>query len=423
MKKETIAIRGNYKPENGEATTIPLRISTTYAYSSSDELNKLFSLEAAGHIYSRISNPTVSLLEEKIALLEGGVGCLATSSGHAAMANVVFNLCQAGDHIISSNKIYGGVYNLLNYTLPKYGITTTFVDPDTNLEELKKSVKENTKLIFTEVLSNPGLHLTDVSKFKKLAEYANVPYAVDNTMLTPILYKPFDDGADIVIHSGTKYFDGHGSTVCGFIIDSGKFNYQDNPKFKEFYEGDPSYHGVKYTESFGPLAFLIKARTQLTRDFGNYLSPFSAYTINQNLETLSLRIKQMSDNAHKLALYLEGHDLVEWVKYPLLKTNEQYEEVSSKLEYGSSIVAFNIKGSKEQAKKFADSLELCHIMAHFGDTRTGVIHPASTTHSQLSKEDLEVAGISETFIRVTVGLEHVDDIIADFTQALKQCQS
>lgn len=422
MKKETIAVRGAFKPESGQATTIPLHQSTTYAYDTSEDLAKLFSLQAAGHIYSRISNPTVSYLEEKLALLEGGVGCLAASSGHAATVNTIFNLCKQGDHIVSSAKIYGGVYNLLSFTLPKYGITTTFIDPEASYEEILECVKDNTKLIFTEVLANPDLTITDVSKFAKVANKANIPYVVDNTLLTPALYKPFEDGAHIVIHSGTKYFDGHGSSLAGFIIDSGQYDFS-NGKFPDFVEGDPSYHGVSYTESFGNLGFLIKARTQYTRDFGNYLAPFSAYIINQNLETLPLRMNQVSKNALKLAEFLESSNEVDTVKYPLLKSNPQYKLAVKMFPDGASgVVSFEIKGDKAKAEKFTDSLELVNIMAHFGDVRTGIIHPASTTHSQLSTESLKAAGISENFIRVTVGLENIDDIIDDFKQAFKKCQ-
>ena len=421
MKKETIAVRGNFKPDNGQYTTIPVHQNTTYAYDTSKDLADLFSLQAAGHIYSRISNPTVSYLEEKVAFLEGGVGCLAASSGHAATVNTIFNLCKQGDHIVSSAKIYGGVYNLLSFTLPKYGITTTFIDPEASYEEILDVVQDNTKIIFSEVLANPDLTLTDVSKFAKVANKANIPYVVDNTLLTPALYRPFEDGAHIVIHSGTKYFDGHGSSLAGFIIDSGQYDFG-NGKFPDLLEGDPSYHGVSYTKAFGNLGFLIKARTQYTRDFGNYLAPFSAYIINQNLETLPLRMKQTSDNALKLAKFLESSDQVEKVYYPLLESNKQYDLAKKILKDGASgVVSFEIKGDREQAEKFTDSLNLVNIMAHFGDVRTGIIHPASTTHSQLSSESLKAAGISDNFIRVTVGLENIEDIIDDFKQAFQKC--
>ncbi|MFV0503370.1 MAG: O-acetylhomoserine aminocarboxypropyltransferase/cysteine synthase family protein [Lachnospirales bacterium] len=417
MRNETICVRGTYKPKDGEPAILPINQSTTYVYEDGDYLADLFSLKEVGHIYSRITNPTVAELEGKVNMLEGGVGALSAATGHAAMINAVLNLCQQGDHIVSSNSIYGGVFNILSHTLPKFGITTTFVDQEASEDEIKKAFKENTKLLFAETVSNPTVRVLDMKKFSKIAKDMDVPFVVDNTLLTAYLYKPFEHGADISVYSGSKYYDGHGSSLAGFVVDSGKYNY-DNGKFPALVEPDLSYHGLSYVKDLGEAAYITKARVQFTRDFGNLLNPFNAFLIHMNMETLHLRMERHSENALKLAKFLETHPKVEKVNYCLLESSVDYNRAKELGITGAGgILSFNIKG-ENVAKKFTSSLELATLFTHLGDLRTSIIHPASTTHSQLSKEDLIKGGVDESLLRVSVGLENIDDIIDDFKKAL-----
>ncbi len=414
---ETNCVRGVYKPNSGEPAILPINQSTTYNYDSGDDLAELFALKKVGHIYSRISNPTVSALEGKVALLEGGVGCLAAATGHAAILNVFLNLCNSGDHIVSSGHIYGGIFNLLANTLPKYGITTTFINQDDDEETILSSFQDNTKLLFGEILSNPGVKLLDVKKFVSIAKKADVPFILDNTLLSPVLFRPIKLGVDIVVHSGSKYMDGHGTSLAGFIVDSGKYNF-DNGKFLDFVKPDISYNGLVYSD-LKENAFLTKARVQLTRDFGNYLNPFNAFLINMNLETLHIRMDRHSENALKLAKFLETNKNVEKVNYALLDSSPDKKLANElNLKGCGGILSFNIKGDKQKAKDFTASLKLSSLMTHLGDLRTSVIHPATTTHSQLNDEQLKNAGVESNLIRVSVGLENIDDIIEDFKNAL-----
>ena len=418
-KLETICVQGTYRPKDGEPRILPINQSTAYLHQSSDDLAELFSLEREGHIYSRISNPTVAELEGKINLLEGGVGCLAASSGHAAMVNVIFSLCEAGDHIVASSKIYGGVFNLLSKTMASYGITTTFVDADSKKEEILDACMENTKFIFAESISNPDMTILDMDEFSAAAKAADVPLVIDNTLLTPFNFRPLEHGANIVIHSGSKYFDGHGVAMAGFIIDGGNYDYA-NGKFKRLSEPDPSYHNIVYTDTFKEAAFITRARTCFTRDFGNYLTPFNAFIIHMNLETLHVRMERHNSNALALAKFLRENEYVEGVNYPALEGSAGHDKFIKYMDKGiSGVLSFMVKGGREEAKAFTAKLNLATIVTHLGDLRTMVLHPASTTHSQLSDEELKNAGVLPNLIRVSVGLENIEDIIEDFTQALK----
>jgi len=420
MKKiETICVQGTYKPKDGEPRVLPISQSTAYLHESSEDLAMLFSLEKPGHIYSRISNPTVAEVEGKINLLEGGVGCLAASSGHAAMINVVFSLCEAGDHIVSSSKIYGGVFNLLSKTLASYGITTSFVKPNSTKEEIISACKPNTKFIFGESISNPDMTILDFDEFTSAAKEVDVPLVIDNTLLTPYNFRPFEHGANIIIHSGSKYMDGHGVAMAGFIIDGGNYNYA-NGKFKRLSEPDPSYNNIVYTDTFKEAPFITRARTCFTRDFGNYLSPFNAFLIHMNLETLHLRMERHNDNAFKLATFLNENKNVEKIFYPAVNHTDGHEEYLKYMDKGiSGVMAFLVKGGRDEAKAFTSKLKLATIVTHLGDLRTIVLHPASTTHSQLSDEELKNAGVLPNLIRVSVGIENIEDIIDDFKQALE----
>ncbi len=419
-KIETNCVRGVYKPMSGDPAILPINQSTTYNYESGDDLADLFALKKEGHIYSRISNPTVSAVEGKVALLEGGVGCLAASTGHAGILNTFLNLCKSGDHIVSSSNIYGGIYNLLVNTLPKYGITTTFINQDDDQDTILQSFQDNTKLLFCEILSNPTVKLLDVKKFVSIAKKATVPFVLDNTLLSPALFRPIDFGVDIVVHSGSKYMDGHGTSLAGFVVDSGKFDYSCG-KYDDFVTPDKSYNGLVYTD-LKENAFLTKARIQFTRDFGNYLSPFNAFLINMNLETLHIRMDRHSENALALAKFLETNHNVEKVNYSMLDSSPDKNLAKDLgLKGAGGILSFYIKGDKQRAKDFTASLKLTSLMTHLGDLRTSVIHPATTTHSQLNDEQLKSAGVEYNLIRVSVGLENIDDIIEDFKNALNEC--
>ena len=420
MKIETKCLHEGYKPKNGEPVALPIYQSTTYRYDSTEEIGKLFDLTSDGHMYSRISNPTVGFVEEKIAALEGGVGALCTTSGQAASLISVLNILSAGDHIVSAATIYGGTINLFAVTLKKFGIECTFVDADASEEEIQKAFKSNTKAVFGETIANPAIAIFDIEKFANIAHKNNVPLIVDNTFATPILCRPIEFGADIVIHSTTKYMDGQAIQIGGVIVDSGNFDWT-NGKFKEFTEPDESYHGIVYTEQFGKAAYITKARVQLMRDLGAYPSANAAFLLNLGLETLPVRIERHCSNAETVAQFLNESDKVEFVNYPTIEGNKYSDLARKYLPKGcSGVVSFSIKGSRENAIRFMDSLKLAENVVHVADIRTCVLHPASATHRQLSDEQLVAAGITPGLIRISVGLENIEDIIEDVKQALEQ---
>lgn len=419
MRIETKCLKEGYHPKNGEPKALPIYQSTTYVYDSAEQIGNLFDLSEAGHMYSRISNPTVDAVEQKIAALEGGVGALCTTSGQAAVLLAVLNLCSAGDHVVAVSTIYGGSINLLGVTLKRMGISCTWVDPNAAPEELDKAFRPNTKLVFGETLANPALTVLDIEKFARAAHRHDVPLVVDNTFATPVLCRPFEWGADIVTHATTKYMDGHAMTVGGAIVDSGKFDWTQNDKFPGLTTPDDSYHGVVYTESFGNAAYITKATTQLMRDLGSIQSPHNAFLIGIGLETLALRMKQHCANAQKVAEHLEHHEKITWINYPGLKSNENYELAKKYMPNGTSgVVSFGVRGGREAATKFMDSLKLAAIVTHVADARTCVLHPASTTHRQLTDAQLEAAGVKPDLIRFSVGIEDAQDIIDDIDQAL-----
>lgn len=420
MKIETKCLHEGYKLKNGEPVALPIYQSTTYRYDSTEEIGKLFDLTSNGHMYSRISNPTVGFVEEKIAALEGGVGALCTTSGQAASLISVLNILSAGDHMVSAATIYGGTINLFAVTLKKFGIECTFVDADASEEEIQKAFKPNTKAVFGETIANPAIAIFDIEKFANIAHKNNVPLIVDNTFATPILCRPIEFGADIVIHSTTKYMDGHAIQIGGVIVDSGNFDWT-NGKFKEFTEPDESYHGIVYSEQFGKAAYITKARVQLMRDLGVYPSANAAFLLNLGLETLPVRIERHCSNAETVAQFLNESDKVEFVNYPTIEGNKYSDLAKKYLPKGcSGVVSFSIKGSRENAIRFMDSLKLAENVVHVADIRTCVLHPASATHRQLSDQQLIAAGITPGLIRLSVGLENVEDIIEDVKQALEQ---
>ncbi|NFT06680.1 O-acetylhomoserine aminocarboxypropyltransferase/cysteine synthase [Clostridium botulinum] len=420
MKIETKCLHEGYKPKNGEPVALPIYQSTTYRYDSTEAIGKLFDLTAEGHMYSRISNPTVGAVEDKIASLEGGIGALCTSSGQAASLISILNILKAGDHIISAATIYGGTINLFAVTLKRFGIECTFVDPDSSDDEIQKEFRENTKVVFGETIANPAIAIFDIERFAKIAHRNNVPLIIDNTFATPILCRPIEFGADIVIHSTTKYMDGHAVQVGGVIVDSGNFDWT-NGNFSEFTEPDESYHGVIYSKDFGKSAYITKARVQLMRDLGAYIPANAAFLLNLGLETLSVRIEKHCRNAEKVAEFLSSNEKVEFVNYPTVKGNK-YEDLARKyLPNGcSGVVSFSIKGSRENAIRFMDNLKLAENVVHVADIRTCVLHPASSTHRQLTDEQLIAAGITPGLVRLSVGLENIDDILEDVKQALDQ---
>ena len=419
-KIETLAVQAGYNPQNGYPRVPPIVQSTTFKYNSAQQLADLFDLKVAGHFYTRLSNPTVEALENKFAALEGGIGAIATSSGQAATSLLVENLCSAGDHIVSAGTIYGGTSNLLAHSFKKLGIETTFVNQDAPEDEIFAAVRPNTKLIFAESLSNPSVRVLDFEKFARVARRAEIPFAVDNTFPTPYLCRPFDFGANIVMHSTSKYADGHACALGGIVVDKGDFNFAASDKFPGFNQPDESYHGLVYTKTFGKMAFLAKARTHVMRDFGMMMAPMNAWLTNMNLETLPLRMERHSQNAQKLAEFLESHPKVEWVNYPGLKSSPDYELAKKYLKGCSGVMTFGPKGGRTAAEKFMNSLELAAMVIHVADTRTGVLHPGSTTHRQLSDDEQKATGILPELIRVSTGLENIDDIIADFDQALNK---
>lgn len=418
MKIETKCLHEGYHPENGEPRALPIYQSTTYKYNSTDEVGKLFDLSSNGYFYSRIANPTVGAVEEKIASLEGGIGALCTTSGQAASLISIMNILKAGDHIVSAATIYGGTINLFAVTLKKFGIECTFVDADASEEEIQKAFKENTKVVFGETIANPAISIFDIEKFAKIAHKNNVPLIVDNTFATPVLCRPIEHGADIVIHSTTKYMDGHAVQLGGVIVDSGNFDWT-NGKFPEFTEPDESYHGVVYTKQFGKSAYIVKARVQLMRDLGAYPSAQDAFLLNLGLETLPVRIEKHCRNAEKIAEFLNNSDKIEFVNYPTLQGNKYQDLAKKYLPNGcSGVISFSVKGGREVAAKFMDSLKLASNVVHVADIRTCVLHPASSTHRQLTDEQLVAAGITPGLIRISVGLENIDDIIKDIKLGL-----
>lgn len=421
MKLGTICVQGAYRPKNGEPRVLPIVQSTTYKYDSSVEMGNLFDLKASGYFYSRLQNPTNDTVAGKITMLEGGVAGMLTSSGQAANFYAVFNIAQAGDHIVSSSAIYGGTYNLFNVTMRKLGIDFTFVSSDADEEEIQAAFKPNTKAVFGETISNPSLDILDIERFAKVAHKNGVPLIVDNTFATPINCRVFDWGVDIVTHSTTKYMEGHASTIGGAIVDSGNFDWTQNDKFPGLTTPDESYHGITYTEAFGKGAYITKATVQLMRDLGSMPSPHDAFLLNVGLESLHLRVARHCENAKKVANYLKSHEKIAWVNCPMLEDDKQYAKAQKYMPNGTcGVVSFGIKGGREAATKFMDSLKLAAIVTHVADARSCCLHPASTTHRQLTDEQLEECGVSADLVRFSCGIEDSDDIIADIEQALAQ---
>lgn len=423
MKKyelETLCVQSQENFKEGESRVYPIVQSTTYNYKDPDYVAALFDLEEDGHMYSRISNPTVAVFENKMALLEGGVGAVAVSSGQAATSMVALNLCNSGDHIVALSTLYGGTFSLLSSSFKKIGINTTFVKPDSSIEEIKACFKDNTKMFFTETIGNPGMNVLDIEKVAAIAKEMEVPLVVDNTIATPYLCRPIEYGANIVIHSTTKYIDGQGTCVGGVVVDGGNFNW-DNGKFPDLVDPDPSYHGLSYLDTFKEAAFIAKARTHVLRDYGSTMSAFNAFIYNRGLETLHIRMQRHSENALKVAKFLENHENVTWVNYPSLESSETYEQAKKYLpKGGSGMILFGIKGGAEAGKEFTRNLEFIKLAVHLGDARTCLLHPASTTHRQLSEEDQIKAGVLPEAIRINVGIENANDIIKDLDQALRK---
>jgi len=417
MKNETKCLHSGYTPGNTEPMVMPIVQSTTYVYDSTEEIGSVFDEPTKSLIYSRFANPTVMAVESKIADLEGGVGAMLTSSGQAATLLAILNICNSGDSFISATHIYGGSINLFSFTFKRMGIECIFVDNEASEDEILAAFKPNTRLVFGEALTNPSLAVFDIEKFAKAAHKKNVPLIVDNTFPTPVLYKPFDFGADIVVHSTSKYMDGHALQVGGAIVDSGNFDWASGD-FPEITEPDKSYHGIVYTEVYGKAAYIIKARMQLMRDFGVYPSAHSAFLLNLGLETLAVRMDRYCENALVVANYLEASDKVSKVNYPGLEGDKYHTLAKKYLKGSSGVITFALKGGKDAAVRFMDSLKLASIAIHVADIRTCVLHPATTTHRQLSEEMMITSGIDPGMIRFSVGLEHVDDIIGDIEQAL-----
>ena len=420
FKIETKCIQSGYTPANGEPRVLPICQSTTYKYDSASHLGDLFDLKAPGHMYSRISNPTVDAVEKKIADLEGGTGAVLCSSGQAANLLAILNITSSGQNIVSMSSIYGGTINLFAVTLKRLGIEVRFVTPEMSDEEVASHIDENTRMFFGETIANPALVVFDIERYAKLAHAHGIPLVVDNTFATPVLCRPFEFGADIVVHSTTKYMDGHAQVVGGVVVDGGRFDWTAGGKYPEFTEPDASYHGVVYTKDFGnENAYFTKLRVQLIRDFGTPLAPLPAYLLNIGLETLALRMERHCANALKVAKFLEANENVTWVNYPKLEGNSQFALAEKYLPLGAcGVISFGVKGGREAAVKFMDSLKLAAIVVHVADARTSVLHPASTTHRQLTDEQLIDAGITPDLVRLSVGIENADDIIADIEAAL-----
>ncbi|SEW41213.1 O-acetylhomoserine aminocarboxypropyltransferase/cysteine synthase family protein [[Clostridium] fimetarium] len=418
---ETKCIQSGWQPKNGEPRVLPIYQSTTFKYDTSEQMGALFDLEESGYFYSRLQNPTNDIVASKICDLEGGVAAMLLSSGQAATFYAVFNICEAGEHIVSASTIYGGTFNLFSVTMKKLGIECTFVDPDASEEEIQKAFRPNTRVLFGETVANPALVVLDIEKFANIAHKNNVPLIVDNTFATPINCRPFEWGADIITHSTTKYMDGHAVSLGGCIVDSGNFDWA---KYGDKYHGlttpDDSYHGIVYAEKFGKGAYITKATVQLMRDLGSMQSPNNAFLLNLGLETLHLRVKQHCFNAQEVAKYLESNDKVAWVNYAGLEGNKYHELAKKYMPNGTcGVISFGLKGGRNIATKFMDGLKLAAIVTHVADARTSVLHPASHTHRQMTDEQLIEAGVQPDLIRFSVGIENVNDIIADIEQALK----
>lgn len=420
LKKSTLCVHGGWEPKNGESRQLPIIQSTTFKYDNSEEMAMLFDLKKEGYFYTRLQNPTNDAVAKKIAALEGGVGAMLTSSGQAANFYAVFNICEAGDHIVSSSEIYGGTFNLFGVTMKKLGIDCTFVSPDASEEEIEAAFKDNTKALFGETISNPGCNVLDIEKFARIAHRKGVPLIVDNTFATPINCRPFEWGADIVTHSTTKYMDGHATQVGGVVVDSGNFDWD---AYADKYPGlctpDESYHGLTYTKAFGKMGYMTKLVAQLMRDLGSIPSPQNSFLLNLGLESLHLRMAQHCKNAQKVAEFLHQDERVAWVHFSGLEDDPNYERAQKYLPNGScGVMAFGLKGDRETAIQFMDSLEMISIVTHVADAKTCVLHPASHTHRQLSDEQLREAGVAPDLIRLSVGIEDVDDILDDIRQAL-----
>ena len=422
FKPATLCVQAGWEPKNGEPRVVPIYQSTTFKYDDSDEMGMLFDLKKEGYFYTRLANPTNDAVAKKIAALEGGVGAVLTSSGQAANFYAIFNICGAGDHFITSNEIYGGTYNLFGVTLKKLGIDCTFVSPDASEEEIQKAFRPNTKALFGETITNPGCNVLDIEKFARVAHKNGVPLIVDNTFATPINCRPFEWGCDIVTHSTTKYMDGHATQVGGCVVDSGNFDWEAYAeKFPGLTTPDESYHGLTYTKAFGKMAYTTKLVSQLMRDLGSIPSPHNAFLLNLGLETLHLRMPQHCKNAQKVAEFLHDDPHVAWVHYSGLKDDKNYELAQKYLPNGScGVMAFGLKGNRETTIKFMDALRLICIVTHVADARSCVLHPASHTHRQLSDEQLREAGVAPDLIRLSVGIEDVEDILDDLRQALDQ---
>lgn len=419
MKFDSIAVQGAHKAkDNRHCIPVPIYQTTAFDFDNVQYAADLFDLKTSGDIYTRISNPTTQVLEERIAALEGGVGALAVSSGQSASMIAVLNIAQAGDDVVASSTLYGGTFNLLHSTLRKLGINTIFVEGET-YENYEKAITPKTKCLFTEMVGNPKLNVLDIESASKAAHKHNIPLIVDNTVPSPFLCRPFEWGADIIVHSLTKYISGHGNSMGGMIVDSGNFDWKSSGKFPELVEPDPSYHGLSYTETFGKAAFIVKARGQLLRDFGSCISPFNAYLTLLGLETLPLRMQRVSDTALKVAKHLKNHPKIAWVNYPGMEENEYYPLVQKYMPKGaSSIISFGIKGGREAGIKFIENVKLLIHATNIGDSRSIITYPCLTTHRQLNDEQLRACGISDDFMRLSAGLEDVDDIIEDIEQAL-----
>lgn len=420
LKTATLCVQGGWKPGNGDPRVLPIFQSTTFKYDTTEQMARLFDLEEAGYFYTRLQNPTNDAVASKIAALEGGIAAMLTSSGQAANFFAVFNICGAGDHIVSSSAIYGGTFNLFAVTLKKLGIDCTFVDPDASEDEISAAFRSNTKALFGETIANPGMNVLDIEKFARVAKAHGVPLIVDNTFATPVNCRPFEWGADIVTHSTTKYMDGHAVAVGGAVVDSGNFDWEAHAdKYPGLTTPDDSYHGLTYTKKFGKMAYITKATAQLMRDLGAIQSPMNAFLLNLGLETLHLRMKRHCENAQKVAEYLQRHPKVAWVRYCGLPGDKYHELAQKYMPDGScGVLSFGVKGTRADAARLMDNFHFIAIVTHVADARTCVLHPASHTHRQLSDEQLIAAGVAPDLIRLSVGIEDADDIIADLEQAL-----
>ncbi|HOM03311.1 MAG TPA: homocysteine synthase [Acetivibrio sp.] len=419
LKFDTLQVHAGQKPDPTTGSrAVPIYQTTSYVFNSTEHAANLFALKEAGNIYTRIMNPTTDVFEQRMAALEGGVGALAVASGSAAITYAILNIAGAGDEIVSASTLYGGTYNLFAATLPRLGIKTVFVDPD-DPENFRKAINEKTKALYIESLGNPGINIVDIEAVAKIAHENGLPLIVDNTFGTPYLIRPFEFGADIVVHSATKFIGGHGTSIGGVIVDSGKFDWAASGRFPVLTEPDPSYHGLRYAEALGPLAYITRVRVQLLRDTGAAISPFNSFLLLQGLETLSLRVEKHVENTKKIAEFLQNHPKVSWVNYPSLKGNKYYDLAQKYFPKGAgSIFTFGIKGGFDAAKKFIENLEIFSLLANVADAKSLVIHPASTTHSQLSEEEQKACGVTPDQIRLSIGIEDVDDLIYDIDQAV-----